>query len=469
MAGRLAKIALLGWVGTLLLVPVAGYALGFRGSNIENRTLAKGPGWSLHTLTHSSAWHRAADAFSDHMPLRDRAIRWRAEAEFNVFQDSPRPDSVIVGRDHWLFLQDEFQTCKLYPAVTPLQVAQAFQLARAAATSSGRELYTMLVPAKTTIEAEHYRSSQYSFEACPRAREQELERLFRGQPGVIDLWNPMRAAKREGGDLWIPNDSHTDTSGSIVIARALVEAIRPSAWQEGLEQSGPTYPYVGDLDVLAGITNTAKRHRLVVHGTPRAPIRIPLLALGDSQLDDSSPELDPYLPARHDFGLDQLLFGGIPRETIQAAHVILVESVQRGTYQRVTSFFYPLPLIDAFLPDIHRLPAAYALPGSTARSTLTLAPGVRNVPVRAKDDDVGAWRLLVFSVLTADQPLNVALLDAAGHPRSSPDSARGALPVKSVIALAVPPGVALGDVRLSIDAPTGATLSPLQVAPLSRR
>jgi hypothetical protein len=467
MPGRIAKIALLVWVAALLLLPVVGYALGFRPTNIENRTLAKGPGWSLHTLTHSSAWHHAADAFSDHMPLRDRAIRWRAETEFDVFHDSPRPDLVIIGRGDWLFLHEEFDSCKVYPTITPLQIAQAFELTHAAARSSGRELYTMLVPAKATIEANHYRASQYSFESCPRAREQELERLLRGQPGVIDLWRALRAAKR-GGDLWIPNDSHTDTRGSIAIARALVTALRPSAWQAGLEQSGPAFSSIGDLDVLAGITNTAKRHQLIVHGTPRHPIRQHLLAFVDSQLEDSDPELAPYFPDRQLLGLDGLLFGAVPRSVIRAAHLIVVESVQRTTYQRVAAFSYPLPLIDAFVPDIHRLPASYGVADASAGETLTLNPGVANMPVHASHDDARAWRLLIFTVLEASQPLNTALLDAQLAPRSSPDSARSPLPAGSVVALAIPPGVPLSQVRLSVDAPAGAKLSALEIAPLSR-
>jgi hypothetical protein len=467
---RLAKIALVAWVAALLVLPVAGYALGYRGKNIDNRTLSKGPGWSVHTFTHSGAWHAAAAAFSDHMPGRDHAIRWRAEVEFDVFRDSPRPDDVIVGRDHWLFLHDEFDTCALYPTTPPAQVALAFELAHATARASGRVLYTMLVPAKTTIETEHYRSSHYTFEDCPRAREVELEHLLVGKPGVIDLWTPMRAAKRRGDDLWIPNDSHTDSKGSILIAKTLVQTIHPSSWQEGLETSGAGYPYVGDLDVLAGITNSATRHRLVVHGTPRQPITTPLLALGDSQLDDASPALDPYFPARHDFGLDQLLFGAVPVDTLRAAHTILIESVQRGTYQRVTSFLYPLPLIDAYLPDIQRrLPASYGVPGGAARSPLTLKPGVLNLRVHASRDDVRSWRLLVFTVLTAGSPVNVALLDAHGTPRGTPASARGALTAGALVGLALPPGVAASDVQLSIDAAAGATLSPLQIAPLPDR
>ena len=312
MRAKVAKVALVVWVGALLVLPAVGYALGFRGTNIDNRTLAQGPGWSLHTLTHSSAWHHASDAFSDHMPLRDRAIRWRAETEFNLFHDSPRPDAVIVGRDQWLFLHEEFDTCTLFPTVPPQVVAQAFGLAHAVARASGRQLYSMLIPAKSTIEAEHYRSSHYTFEACPRARETELERLLREQPGSIDLWAPMRAAKRAGGDLWLANDSHTDTSGSILLTRALVKAVQPSAWQEGLERSGAAHPFVGDLDVLAGITDPAPQHALIVRGAPRRPIRERVLMFGDSQLDDSAAALSPYFPTRIAFGIDQLLFGGVP-------------------------------------------------------------------------------------------------------------------------------------------------------------
>ena len=109
--------------------------------------------------------------------------------------------------------------------------------------------------------------------------------------------------------------------------------------------------------MLAGITNTATRHPLVLHGTPKHPIREHLLAFGDSQLEDSDPEIAPYFPDRQVLGLDGLLFGAVPRPVIRAAHLILVESVQRTTYQRVVAFSYPLPLVDAFVADIKRQPA----------------------------------------------------------------------------------------------------------------
>jgi hypothetical protein len=466
MLGRIARVALIAWVAALLVIPAAGYALGFRGTNIDNRTLATGPGWSLHTLTHSSAWHHAADAFSDHMPLRDRAIRWRAETEFAVFHDSPRPDAVIVGRDQWLFLHEEFDTCKLYPTVPTLQVAQAFGLAHAVAKASGRALYTMLIPAKSTIESEHYRSSHYTFEACPRARERELERLMRQQPGSIDLWGPMRAAKRAGGDLWLSNDSHADARGSILLTKALVQAIHPASWQEGLERVGPASPYVGDLDVLAGITDTRPRHSVVLRGSPKHPITTPTLTIGDSQFGESGPAIAPYFTKRQDVSIDAMLSGGVSPDVIRAARLIIVESVQRQTFARVSTYGYPLALIDALLPDIHGQPASYgkASPGSG----LALAAGTMNIRVRTAHDDPSAWRLIVFKILDATAPINVALLDAAGRPRFSPDSARGALPVSALVGMAVPPGVRLDQIFLSIATPAAARLSPLEVAQLPR-
>jgi hypothetical protein len=466
MPGRIGRLALVAWVAVLLVIPAAGFALGFRGENIDNRTLAKGPGWTLHTLTHSSAWHHAADAFSDHMPLRDRAIRWRAETEFNVFHDSPRPNDVIVGRDQWLFLHEEFTTCTLFPTVPTGLVAQAFALAHAVARGSGRELYTLLIPAKSTIESDHYRSSQYTFEACPRAREQELEALMRQQPGSIDLWGPMRAAKRAGGDLWLANDSHLDARGSILLTKALVQAIRPSSWQEGLEEAGPPSPSVGDLDVLAGITDTRPRHSLVLHGAPKQPITTPTLTIGDSQFVDSGPEITPYFSSRQDVSLDAMLSGGVTPDLIRAARLVIVESVQRQTFSRVSTYLYPEQLIDALLPDIHGLPASYGEdpPGSG----VTLGAGITNTRVRTERDDAGTWRLLIFKVLAATAPINVSLLDAQERPRATPDSARGALAVGALVGMAVAPGVPLSEVQLSIETSGATRLSPLRVAALPR-
>lgn len=465
MLRKIANIALLGWVGLLLVVPVVAYAFGVRGRNVENRALAASPPFGWETFLHSGAWHQAAAAFSDRLPWRDKAIRLRAEVAFDVFQDSPNPGVVIVGRDRWLFLREEFDVCTAFPTVGPVQVAQAFELADAVAVASGRVFRTVLIPAKSTIESAHYRSRHYSFERCARDREQRLHALLRGRQGVVDLWSTLRSAKRAGTDLWIPNDSHTDTAGSIAIARALVQSVRPSAWQVGLEQSGASYPYVGDLSVLAGIPIRASRHRLVLHGKPRQPIRSPMLALIDSQLEVSDPEILPYFPARQELGIDALLAGQVPPTAIRAAHVLVVESVVRTIYQRVALGF-PNTLVDALLPDVQLGAASYASASSTS-ATLTVPAGATTVSVRAPIEGAASWRLLVLTVVAAKQPTSLALADPHDQPLATPDSARAGLPAGERVALAIPPGVALKNIRLAISAPAGATLSAPRLATLS--
>ena len=91
MRGRVLKVALIGWVGALLVAPGAAFVVGVRGHAIENRALTSGPSLGIATIVHSSQWHRAASSFSDHLPLRDRIIRWRAKLELEVFSDSPNP------------------------------------------------------------------------------------------------------------------------------------------------------------------------------------------------------------------------------------------------------------------------------------------------------------------------------------------------------------------------------------------
>jgi hypothetical protein len=156
----------------------------------------------------------------------------------------------------------------------------------------------------------------------------------------------------------------------------------------------------------------------------------------------------------------------VPPGAIRAAKLIIVESVQRQTFSRVSVYGYPLALIDALLPDIRGKRASYgnAAPGTA----LKLAVGITNTRVLTAHDDARAWRLLKFKILAATAPINVALLDAAGHPRATPDSARGALPVGAVVGMAVPPGVPLDQIILSIGTSGATKLSPIEVAPLPR-
>ena len=77
-----------------------------------------------------------------------------------------------------------------------------------------------------------------------RARAAGLPASWRLSDEVIEASRLAVLGGHPGGnDLWIPNDSHTDTGGSIALAHALVDAVRPSAWEAGL-RAGPRVDWI---------------------------------------------------------------------------------------------------------------------------------------------------------------------------------------------------------------------------------
>jgi hypothetical protein len=469
MRGAGGNRAVLIWMGFLLALPILAYALGVRGKDIENTTLVSGPRLTATAFLHGSTWNQAADAFSDHIPWRDRLIHLRAEVAFRIFHDSPNPGVIIVGRDNWLFLNAEFAPCQEYPNVGARDVAEAFDLADAVTETSGREFRGLVIPAKSTIEADHYRQSHYRVESCARKRERQLEKLTRGARGMIDLWPVFRAAKRSGHNVFVQTDSHANTYGSILIARTLLRSLRPGVWQDGLERLGSVNPYVGDLTAYGGINLVVPRHSLVVRHPARNPIRQRVLEITDSQLRQADPETRPYLPNRQLVDIDllqqpKMIF---PAQ-IRAARVLVVESVVRMAYGRVAGGF-PDGLVDALLPDVPLATTAYREPQGLASATFVAPSRNASVTIATGRDDVHLWRLLVVKVLKAPAHGAVDLaLDVRGTPLTSPDSSRQGVLGGATVGLAVPPGVRLADVRLSVAGPPGTTLSTPRVALLSR-
>jgi hypothetical protein len=450
----------------VLCAPVVAFALGLgRGADIENRALTPVPPLTIGTFLHRGRWEQAASAFSDRLPLRNQAIRLNAGAAFDVFGDTPAPYAIIRGRNNWLFLVDDFTACLNYVQTSPMRVAQAFELAYAAVTASGRVFRVMLIPNKSTVELEHYRSAPYSFEACARSRERQLRQLLRGQPGIVDLWGPFEAMKHAGKDVWLKNDSHVDTPGDIVIARALVKSLDASAWQNGLEQAGLRKSYVGDLSIISGITLATRHPELRVHGSPKHPIQAIAIGLVDSQIAQAYPTLQPYMPHLSLIGFDAVLDQSlVPESALRTAHVFIAESVQRTAFRRVALGF-PDALVDTVLPDLHTRAASYTSPGP-----LKAPGGQTGTGLRLPTDACGCWRLVVVRVLRADGGTINLYLVQPGHILDAPDTLRQGVAVGTTATLAIPPGVSSAGLGIYATGPNGFVLSPPRVVylPTSR-
>ena len=276
-----------------------------------------------------------------------------------------------------------------------------------------------------------------------------------------------RGQARPAATSGSPNDSHTRHT-RLDPAHEGPRAGRPAVVVAGGARAGRRRPPPRSaISTCSQASRTRGRTTAsILHGAPAKPIMTPTLTIGDSQFGESGPEIAPYFTSRQDVSIDALLSGGVtPRPDPSGTPDHRRVGAARDLLARLE---VPLPpAADRRAPTRH--PRA---PGVLRRRTCGLAPVARSGGhehrVRMEREDTGTWRLLIFKILEATAPINVALLDAEGQPRTSPDSARGALPVGALVGMAVAPGVPLSEVQLSIGTSGATRLSPLRVAVLPR-
>ena len=466
---RAVKVIIVAWVFGLLAAPLVAFALGVRPANIENRTLADAPPFSLSTLGHLEAWKEAANAFSDRLPWRDLLVQAHSAVKLEWLGDSPNPDSVILGRGGWLFLREEFDTC-MWADTTPQAVVQAFDLVHAVVETSGRRFRYVIVPAKSTIERDHYRRRSYSFETCSRDHEAALRSLLRGQAGAIDLYPAMLAGKRRGLDWWKRTDTHLDGGGELLITRRIVQSLDPTRWEPQLERLAYT-TYAGDLTQMSGLPWQAPAREVVAAHRPRRPFAQPLLALGDSQLYRLGSGLLPYFPHHTLFFFHGLDSGTIDPASVRRARVIVVETVVRYAWTRVRDF--PPQLVDALVPDLTFRPGRWIpAPGTVLdrRYGIRLkVPDVSMTVVAAGGDDDRHWRLIRLGLLQPHATDEAAAYVTDQNHAVLPNilSSRALFGRRNVVVLAVPPRYPLRRLLVRVVAPVGSYLEPPAVATLT--
>ncbi len=454
--GRALKIALLAWFGLLLGAPLVLYLAGERPGDMENRTLAPQPDITPRSLANIETYRRAAIAFSDRLPFRDRVIRQRGRLAYELLGDSP-VSQVLVGRDRWLFLRDDLVPCS--DPVEPEDAASGLDLLRAGLAATGRDLRVLVVPSKTWIEREHY-GRVLSADACARERGARLEAGLHGVPGALDLWGPFRAAKAAGDDVFISHDSHTGPVGTAITAGALVQSLDPAAWASGHVGAGPPAPRPGDLANLMGLGFQREAPTLAVE-PPTQTIATPTFVIGDSQFQDyDAAAAQPFFQSLTSCTFDSMYDGTCDPAPLVAARTIVVETVERFALTRGgTIAGLVLAALAAELPGA---PAAWASPDGAALDAAgqLLVPGPANVALApSAGDDPGHWRLLRFAVPAAADGSVATLSRADFTPLQGPLLA-APLVGGGTVTLAVPPGVAVADTRLQVAATGAVTLAP---------
>lgn len=281
--GRVLRAALLGIAAVFFLGPALAGALGVHPGQIENRRLVGFP--SVH-----SGWH-FFDGFTnwatDHLPLRDKAVRADTAFAENVLRQPPdygqnanaagdagvpvgavggtsagggQPPvtgvaipPVVFGHDGTYFYGDDFRyACGA--TMTHAQVIAATNRLADIIHRAGKTFVVTVPPDKSSIETGQL-PADFPGRSCTAPEKQDLWRSLDANPptGYLDMYHRMQAlAAASPVPIYRQLDSHWVPLAAATYARALAERIDPAVSSgTHLVPTGPQAA-VGDLTKLLG-------------------------------------------------------------------------------------------------------------------------------------------------------------------------------------------------------------------------
>lgn len=199
------------------------------------------------TLLNGKLAKAAETHYDEQFPIKRLGTNLWAAMDFKLFNEG-RP-GVVLGRDQWLFSDEEFK-----PTAGAEQLMQEnlalIRGVRDTLQQHGSQLVLAIVPAKARVYAE------YLGKELPTSLHDDLYNQFHAQARQAnvfapDLMAPMEQAKARG-QVFLRTDTHWTPMGAEVAAQALAEAVNRQSLLNGdpqafITEAGSTAPYKGDL------------------------------------------------------------------------------------------------------------------------------------------------------------------------------------------------------------------------------
>ena len=267
----------------LFAAPAISYATGNRHTPSLNRALTDAhgfqDGWEIATI--------AGKAVNDRLPLRDRAIDIDSFIDREIFNEQPAfggsaTPQVLEGSDGFLFLKDAFDAA-CNPHGTPQSVSANVKRFADIIQRSGRKIVVTIAPDKSSVLTNKLPSDNPQSE-CHRLHQEQLWNALADAdiPGYIDLRKTLRDAVVETREpLFLRQDSHWDSAGSLVAIKKVVEQFKPGIWSERDIAYNGEIDYTGDLEAMRGGTKTDQSPFFSVHR--------PFIKVVQEQYDEAYP------------------------------------------------------------------------------------------------------------------------------------------------------------------------------------
>ncbi|MBC3435136.1 alginate O-acetyltransferase [Pseudomonas sp. BW16M2] len=199
------------------------------------------------TLLDGKLAKAAETHYDEQFPIKRLGTNLWAALDFKLFNEG-RP-GVVLGRDQWLFSDEEFK-----PTAGAEQLMQdnlaLVRGIRDTLQRNGSQLVLAIVPAKARLYAE------YLGKETPASLHDELFNRFHAQARQAnvfapDLLAPLEQAKARG-QVFLRTDTHWTPMGAEVVAQSIAEAVSRQNLLDGepqafITEAGASAPYKGDL------------------------------------------------------------------------------------------------------------------------------------------------------------------------------------------------------------------------------
>jgi len=204
---------------------------------------------SAETTVLNGRWTKAVEThYDDQFPIKRLGTNLWAALDFKLFNEG-RP-GVVLGRDHWLYSDEEFN-----PTVNEDQNLQGnyalVEGVRQKLKAQGIQLVMAIVPAKVRLYPEHLGDVR------PASIHQGLYQDFHARMAADkivapDLMGPLQQAKLHGQQVFLRTDTHWTPDGAEIAAKQLAKAIADKTPLSGepqrfVTEAEKTEPHKGDL------------------------------------------------------------------------------------------------------------------------------------------------------------------------------------------------------------------------------
>lgn len=240
-------LAFVAVVMALCLTPLVGMIFAPTTRTTENKVLASKPSLTEDGRLNTDYLEQLGDYYADHFALRQQLVSMDAALRGKVFGVST-VDSVVVGRDGWLFYSD---TVNDFAGKEPMSERQLFNIAnnlfltQQYVNSRGAKFVFTVAPNKNSLYPQFmpYTIKGVELEKHNAVRlGEELGKMGVGYVDLFELFGGMEDV------LYLARDSHWNNDGALLAANSLLSAAGKATYT-GLERT-ENDEYIGDLNSM---------------------------------------------------------------------------------------------------------------------------------------------------------------------------------------------------------------------------